>query len=258
MKSFILMIATALNFSVLADTVEKADALYGARGENMENATQAALIYETLAAKEAENMAKAALWIKQSRAIYYVAVKEDAKIIYKKAAVPAQAAAELFPEPETLEEEELKAKALYWYGTNVARTGSVINPRPAYKSVEIMKAIIEMGYEHIYDYGPYRVLGRIRHKAPDFLPLGSKEEAEVFLGKAFENTLVSEEVSVSRYGLNNLYYAQTLKARGKKSRGCEILGLFVRQDPEALNRDRIPETKDEIEEARAWIQESGC
>ncbi|MCY4644455.1 MAG: hypothetical protein OXB88_07535 [Bacteriovoracales bacterium] len=256
--SLLLFLTLTFSFNVWANSIKTADALFLARGDDPKNALQAAKIYGNLAAEKINPLDKGTLLFKQCFALHYVVTMKEDKELSKRASLAAKTASDLFPDPETFEEEELKAKALLCYGVHSALMGSTVNAIPVYKSAEAMKKIIEMGHGEIYDYGPYQVLGRIKFMAPQSLLLGDKKEAEYILAKAFEKTLISKELPISKNGLNNLFYAQALDAVGKKERACEILKLFVEQDPKTLHEDRIPETKHEMKEARTWLRESNC
>ena len=141
----------------------QADALYAARGEDVQNAVLAAQMYGTLAEQtQGDDLAKAELLIKQAEAHYYIAYKQgDKKKIFKKGYKIAKEAVDLFPEPD-FDQEEVKAKALYWYGANMARTLGLFSLGNVPKVMESMDAIEVLGYEDVYDYGPARLLGRLR------------------------------------------------------------------------------------------------
>ena len=252
-----------LNLNIFADSVEIAEELYSKRGEDVENARKAAEIYKNLATTEEDKEAKAELLIRHLGSLYYVGnqltVKKEKLKFFRRGATLAETIVELVTESET-PDEELLSWALYWRGVYLSKFGQTkgvlksLGLAPDVKGA--MKRIIEMGYEDINYYGTHRILGRIFYKIPGFLG-GSKKKANVYLEKAFTETL-AEGTGISVHGLNNVYYADALVAVGEKEKACEILKVFVEQDPTTFLEDRIPETAQEIVVAREAQKGHGC
>ena len=271
MKFLIVMLsAIVLNFNLLANASDEmnesvADQLYALREESVEHALRAADIYRDLMAQTENRVTVARMAVKRSQALYYYgsqvnkksAGDEDSvdKKVIKLGAKAADVAVKLLAEPESEEEEKWKMSALFWSGTNWLSTRTLGNAK---KGKATMEKIIKAGYEDIYHYGPHRVLGRLRFRAPSIISLGNKKVAKVHLKTAFENTLVSDEVQVSVYGPNNIYYADSLMHSKQREQACEILQIFAEQDPETLMPNRVAETRQEMEWARSKWRSFRC
>ena len=235
-------------------SVEKAEELYSQRGEDVEKARQAADMYKELAAQKTteDKMAKAELVLKQVESMYYVANKLSKSEIFREGSQLADGMVQLLAEPESSEEEELKASALFWYGACLGqfmRLTKNLSYKGALEKAMYM-VINDLQLEEVHEYGAHRVLGRMYAEIPFSFMGGDKPKAREYLGKAFDNTLVSDEVAVSIHGLNNLYYADILEHFKKKEQACQILQTFIEQDSETLMEERIPETAAEMEEAK--------
>lgn len=249
---------------------EEADALYARRDstpEGMNLAWQAANMYAELASNTSSAADKAQLLIRQSMAIYFVgdmSVNSDEKIKFyslgKEVALNAASILEKVPgEAKDPANTELLAHAYYWYGVNLGKWGeasgilSSLGQWPTLR--KYMEYIINMGQEDIEYYGASRTLGRAYFKLP--YPLGSTSKSLSYLEEAFNNTLDSKK-EISVYGLNVVYYAETLLAVGgeeNKRKARNILEKLVEKgnNPSwfmTYNPDRIPETKKEIELAK--------
>ena len=247
----------------ISPTPEEADALYAQRGEDGENSNLAASMYGQLAITAADDLDKARLLIKQTRALYYFGEelekerKGAGKSVFKECYAAADAVVQLFQDPESMEEEEQKALGLFQYG---ACYGLAHKETSLSEVRRAMNSIIDLGYhEDIFYYGVDRALGRIHYFLPWYVG-GDKELCKERHKRAFENTLVSDDVRVSVYGLNNLYYADILahKSFKKIDLACEILQTFIQQDPQTLLKSRIPETIYEIEQAKEKIRLLEC
>ena len=274
MKSFIVILigVSLLSFNTFADTpsadeadtgpsVEKAEELYRQRGEDVEKARQAAEMYKELAAQKTtteDKAAKAQLVLKQVESMYYVAGQLKDQDAFEENVKLADSIVQLLAEPESSEEEEEKASALFWYGASLGQAMALAsNAGRRKKVITAMNDIIDMGYEDLHSYGANRVLGRLYFKLPGFMG-GSYKKSRKNLKNAFENTLVSDEVKVSVHGLNNLYYAELLKGVKEGEQACQVLQTFVEQDPETLMEERIPETAEEIETAKEMLKSFKC
>ena len=232
-------------------------------------------MYESLAAESSDILVQAEMGVKQVTALYYIGSRLADKKALTKGYNVADAIVQLFPEPlpgpdededeELSPEEELKAQraelkawALFWYGTHLAAYMRITRQASLRKKVfRAMDTLIDSKYEDLYQYGAHRVLGRVRFKLPGIVG-GSKKKARKHLKIAFEGSLIGEDVRASVHGLNNLYYVEVLLAFKEKQQACQILQTFVKQDPETLLTDRIPETRDEIEQAKGQLKSLHC
>ncbi len=145
------------------------------------------------------------------------------------------------------------AEAYYQYAINLGRWAEAKGILSSLsKKDELMKnaqgAIDRMtrdgGSGEEYDYfGPARTLGRVYFKLPAFAG-GSRDSSLSFLEKAYNGGKTD--------ALNVVYYAETLAAgsRSDKDHAKQILDELLKNDPATYNLDRIPETKDEFEQAR--------
>ncbi len=97
--------------------------------------------------------------------------------------------------------------------------------------------------EELDYYGPARTLGRVYFKLPAFAG-GSRDTSLSYLDKAYNAGKADS--------LNVVYYAEALAAgsRSDKDHAKQILDELLKNDPATYNLDRIPETKDEFEQAR--------
>lgn len=265
MKNLLLVGGLLVSFNALGNTVDTAEELFELRGEDTANAQKAADIYGKLADASSEKGEKANLYYKQSEAIYFVGTQtkdeDQAEKIHENGYQVADKAIKLLEgQVDDFEQEETLALGYFFYGANLGKwaeargIGSSLGRAGELK--DTMRKIIDLGQEDIENYGANRILGRVYHKLP-VIAGGSKKKAEKILAEAFENTL-SDDADVSVHGLNNLYFAETLEARGKEDQACKILKEFSVQDPETLLDTRIPETKLEIEEAKRLIVKFNC
>lgn len=262
MKNLIFIGAIALSLNVFANDVDTAIELFEIRGENVNNALEASKIYGTLAASEEDQEEKGILLNGQAEALYYVGsqAKEDSdKVpVFKKSYEIAEQAIKTLLAAEG--DEEALASAYFWHAAGLGKYGeakgiaSSIGKLPELKASS--RAILNMGgMEYVQEYGAHRILGRMYFKVPKLLG-GSKKKALAFAKEAFENTL-SDDGKVSVHGLNNLYYADTLK-KNNKAEACRVLKDFSEQDSETLLDTRIPETAKEIKEAIAMMKDFKC
>lgn len=255
-----LSMALMLLFSLtsFAQTMEEAKDLYAQRGADVSFAQQAADMYLNLAAGTEDKLSKATYLNEASNALYYVASQsnstEDKKRIHTEGFNKASVAISLLRGTTVETEKEQLALGLYRYGANLGKWGeangvaSSLSKWPNLKNT--MESIIEMGMQKTEWFGANRILGRAYYKLP--FPLGSKKKSYNYLKEAFDNTKNGNKVSV--HGLNNLYLADLLVAIGKQDQAKKLLEAFVALDPETLCPERVPETKAEMEEAKAKLQ----
>jgi tetratricopeptide (TPR) repeat protein len=119
-----------------------------------------------------------------------------------------------------------------------------------------MGYIERLGEKDVEYFGGNRILGWAYFKLP--FPLGDKSKALELLEEACDQTLDSNG-NISIHSTNVVYYAQILAAKGKEAKAKDILKKFIKvgSSEESLreyNEDRIPETLEEIEEAKKILE----
>lgn len=244
------------------DTIEQAQSLFSLRGVNVQNAVDAADIYARMAETVSENSSLANLKISEAQAIYYVGTQakedNDKKPLFNRGMESATKAIAAVGEDTTNMDEatkEILAKGYYQYGANLgkwAEANGIASSLGKWPELErTMKKVIALKKESIEKFGALRILGRAYYKLP--APLGSNKKATIFLEKAFNETKEGNDISV--HGLNNLYLADLYIATDRPDDAKTILESFIKKDPETFNPARIPETKVEIEEAKAKLQD---
>jgi hypothetical protein len=260
MRIFISLSFLLCSLTGFANT-QTAEDLFKARGENTQNAFKSYEIYLQMAQTETNKDVKAEDYWHASQAVYYVgskAIDNADKKKYHQLGYEAAAKGVALLEGQISSlnpsQKEALANSYYFYGAHLGKWGeangiaSSLGRWPELQ--ETMKKIIAMKMAHVQDYGAYRILGRAFYKLP--FPLGSNKKALKYLETAFEETKNGQDVS--HHGLNIIYYANVLIAEDNKALAKSILSSFVTKDPMTLNIDRIPETKDEIFEAKEILK----
>jgi tetratricopeptide (TPR) repeat protein len=266
MSKFALVLSLLLSFNLFAQDIseERAEELFEMRGEAATNAQAASDMYEKLAAGSTDKAEKATFFWKASEATYYVgrmASKKKEKIaIHGKGYEIAQKAISMLEgNIEDADQEEALAQALYFWGANKGKWGeakgiiSSLGQWPDLRAA--MEKIINMGYADIESYGANRILGRAYFKIPAGMG-GNRELSEKYLVEALEETF-DEDYGVSTHGLNNIYLADFYQKKNR-DKACDILKKFVQVDPEELDFERVPETKQEIVQAQEKIKDLKC
>lgn len=251
MKSLILGLLVTV--SAFAQTVQDANELYAQRGASATNALKAAQAYTAVANATTDKVEKATMFNEASKSYYFygqaINDKDHRKKYHTMGMDVAQKTIDLLNAAKAEEKEQL-AMGYYRYGSNQGKwaeangIASSLGKWPSLK--DYMKQVIKLGYKHLEAYGAYRILGRAYYKLP--APLGSNNKSLKYLEEAFNGTMNGNDIS--NYGLNVNFYAQTLIAMKKKDQAKKILESFVKKDPETFNPSRVPETKEEIEEAK--------
>lgn len=156
---------------------------------------------------------------------------------------------------KTLSQEALEdlANAIYQRGANLGAWGQangVVQSLSKWPELRrSMEAIERLGLVSMYDYGPYRVMGRGYYKIPALMG-GDMAKAERYLSTAFNRTKV-EGQTISRNGFNNIYYAEVLYSKGDETRAMRILEDLIKADPVALDPNGVIE----IQEAQRQAQD---
>lgn len=146
------------------------------------------------------------------------------------------------------------AEGYYFFAINLGKWALAKNPlvvlnrkpeliRNAEGARERITREGELG-ESIDGYGPDRLLGRMYSVLP-WAAGGRRDKALRYLENAHANA--------PRQALNVVYYAETLsKGDGaEKKKAKELLDAMLAQEPGQFNADRLAETIEEFEEARA-------
>lgn len=197
----------------------------------------------------------------QSRCTYYVGMKartDDDKIkIFGLAKNFAEQAKQY---------QKDRAEAFYFYAINLGRwaeangilksLGERHNLRRNSEAV-LTKIAAEEGKTYPgkeYDgWGANRTLGRMYFKLPGMFG-GDNQKAERYLREAVEK--MSAEYPNS---LNIVYLAEVLVANGKKAEARKLLDDLIRYElePAKYNPKRVPETVDDIKEAKTLRKDLG-
>ncbi len=259
MKKFIMMCSMLAAFgfaaSVKADddsAREKMEAgrdLYAQRGDLSKNDQAIATLNEAAGLVESDDDLKYEILILESRAVYWKGNnqtdKDQKKATHDQAMTLCKAAMALNDD---------YADAHYFYGINLARwaeANGVISS--LFRKDELMKTMADAmdrntlagaAGETIDGYGPHRTLGRVYFKLPGFAG-GSNDKSVKELDKAYANA--------PTLALNAVYLAETLADGNKdqKARARDILDQLLSKDASTLNPDRVPETQQEFNDARA-------
>lgn len=244
-----------------ANTIEVAADHYSKRGSDAKNAKLAADIYENLAASEVDTVKKAELLISQSEALYFFGTRQkttSAQIkVHTKGENAGLAASKLLKDDES--NNTLRARALYFYGSNIGKRGLAeggTEPLKLFKKVlkPKMGELINLD-ETVEEYGVYRILGLAYVKVPGLLG-GDKEKGLKMIRKGFDATLVEgEDFTVSSNSTTTRYMLFALMKNKKfKTQFCNLADEFYafaeseRETQDAHNPNLIPETQDEIEQ----------
>ncbi len=236
--------------------------------EGLAKAQKAGEMFQELANQEVESLEKANLFMMASSAFYFVgryqSDNEGRKKWHNEGFLAAKkCTAELQEKlgtPKRTEFAEQLGNCYYWLTANKgkwAEANGIINSLKYWPEMrKTLEATIDMGQKEVVAFGPNRVLGRAYYKLP--FPLGSKKKALSLHKEAFAKTL-HPVYKVSTYGVNNLYFAQTLAANGKSAQAKKILNMFIKVETDgALNTfapDRVVETREEIKEAKELLKD---
>lgn len=153
------------------------------------------------------------------------------------------------------------AEAYYQYAINLGRwaeaNGVMQSLFKKKELIDTLAAIFERDTsdgqpgDTYCEYGADRVLGRLYFKLPPFAG-GSLEKAMKHLSRAY--------LKGKNNGTNIIYYAEALFASGEKDKARQALDEFIAaatQDPKAFNPTRVPETVEELDDAKRLRKEMG-
>ncbi len=167
-------------------------------------------------------------------------------LIYEKGRKISQLAIELYPE---------FADAYYLDACHHIRWGEfqslstkamhlVLLHRTLNKIKQLDTSDFEPG-ETYAGYGADRILGAIYLRAPVALG-GDVNKAVITLKKAYENA--------KNHSTNIIFYAEALIVTGETQKAKGLLTNLLQEDPETFNPIRIPETKDDMKEAKKLLE----
>lgn len=258
----LLITATLLGSLVAhANTVEIATDLYSKRGEDVNNAKQAAKIFKTLAAAETDKLAKGKLMISGSEANYFVGTKQTEKDSIRKyheagydVALAAVRLLREVPGQEALTE---RSRALYFYGSNLGKWGEtkfILSVLKLWKK-KLRPRMMTLATldDSVEDFGVYRILGRAFVKVPG----EDKGQALKYLETAFENTKIkTDDFTVASNSTTTRYllwaYTELNEDFDVEDKFCDLYDsyeTFVESDREVqdkVNLKLIPETQEEV------------
>ncbi len=109
----------------------------------------------------------------------------------------------------------------------------------------LLNSLSAVGYDSIADFGPDQLRGIIQFEAGRF------QEAKRIFSSIFAKTASNLHPSLSRIGLINYYYAQSLQRLGENSAAERILADFSSVDLFNLSLDWLPENRNFQNQSRA-------
>lgn len=193
----------------------------------------------------------------QARCTYFVGYRakgdDEKKRIFSEAMNAAAQAKGIMPD---------RAEGYFFYGISLGRWAEANGIRQSLKKAAELRKTMETvlvksattddgktipGKE--YDgWGANRTLGRMYYKLPGWPWDGDNQKAEQYLAEAYQKMPQDRPNS-----LNIVYYADVLVTNGKKDLAKKVLDELIAYDgkPEAYNPDRVPETAEDIESAKA-------
>ena len=264
MKKLVLVLTVAFTSSVFAASVERAQELWNARGEDRENAKFAAEEYKALVAETADKVQKGKFMTSQSQALYYygntAATDGEREDIHNKGADVGEKAADLLEDNKGSDTDVALAK--YFYAINLGKWGqargigsSLAKLGPMYRA---LKKVVKLD-KTVEGFGAYRTLGRLNHKVPEaaaaarlfVFKWGVKEAAEYYK-KGYDATLVRiRSIKTSSNTTTTLYYLDALSALGKREEFCRVFKQVkkLHSSPASwvkLDANRVPETTNDL------------
>lgn len=184
----------------LEEITRQADALYAGR-EQIENVRASVELLQPAAMAAPNGYAIA--W-RLGRAFFFLGQetqhKEDARAYHVKGVQFAGRAARVAPQ---------SVEGHFWLGVNLALSATLENPLSALRLVLRARRELERAARldpAYHDAGPLRVLGRLEHKLPRWLPGGGKGRARAHFERAIE---IAPANTVTR-----LYFAELLLDTG--------------------------------------------
>lgn len=258
LKPLIISISLLGSFYASANTIEVATDLFSKRGEDAQNAKKAASIYEALAANEVNTVKKAELLVSQSEALYFLGTRQksssDQIKVHTKGENAGLAASKMLKDDES--NKSLRARALYFYGSNIGKRGLAeggTEPLKLFKKVlkPKMNELIDLD-ETVEEYGVYRILGLAYVKVPGLLG-GDKEKGLKMIRRGFDATVVEgDDFTVASNSTTTRYMLFALMKNKYKTEFCALADEFYafaeseRETQDAHNPNLIPETQDEV------------
>ena len=203
---------------------------------------------EEIENKSADKDVNYDIFVLEARALYWKGVhlkaRDQIMATHLKGQQKADAAVKVNPE---------YTEGYYYAGINLGRWGEANGIIPSLSKLGTLKAYMADASSHLTragdaggtvdGYGPSRVIGRIYFKLPRVFG-GSHKEAIKNLKVAYDNA--------KDLALNVVYYAETLNdgTKEEKIEAKRVLDELLAADPETINKDRIPESREEFKEAR--------
>ena len=246
----------------LAKMAKEAYAQREYNAEGMKKTQEAIDLYAQAISKSTDPKMTAALYTRQSEAIYFMGSSVNSKqekinahlkgIEAGKAAMAIygvtdvlEADADALKEQLSAEELQTLADAVYQMGANLGQWGQAngitqsIGKWPELR--DSMQLILNLDLPATHQWGANRIMGRGYDKIPGFLG-GSSKKAQKLLSEAMNNTLANGQ-KYSVHGSNNLFYAEFLAGQGQKAEAKALLMAFIQADANTLLPDYAPENR---------------
>lgn len=182
---------------------------------------------------------------------FHAASRDERKSLHEVGMEKAKAAIQLNPN---------LAEGYYGYAVNLARWGLAKGILESLfrkgeleeylkKTMDHVSRTGESG-ETVDGYGPYKILGRMYIKLPGFAG-GSYKTSKEYLKTAHE--------LAGDFAINTVYYAATLYKGDKtdKALAKTFLEELLKKDPNSFNPERLPESKEALDEAKRLLDSNG-
>jgi hypothetical protein len=182
---------------------------------------------------------------------FHAATREERKTLHEFGMEKAKAALQLNGE---------LAEGYYAYAVNLARWGLAKGIIESLFRKGELEEYIKLTMDHVSrtgapgdtvdGYGPYKILGRMYIKLPGFAG-GSYKTSKEYLKTAHE--------LAGDFAINTVYYAATLYRGNKEDKAMakEVLEELLTKDPDSFNTERLPESKEALEEAKRLLDSKG-
>jgi hypothetical protein len=240
-------------------TIDDANNLWAARGEDFNNAAKAADIYASLAKTATSETEKNEMLFKETEAVYFVGGRISGKT--NKLNTYARSYTVANKLIATVTDKAELSTALYWYAAAMGKWGEtkgIFSSLGRWKKE--MKPALERAFtldKTVKNWGINRVYGKAIMKVPGTFG-GDKNEGFRLIKEAFDNTsktmeIDGEEVVLSGQITNNIFLLEGAMILDETDTFCEIfeaaelLNDNLEDVSSEFNPDSMPETKFELE-----------
>jgi hypothetical protein len=261
-------LASSASAADFATDFAKAKTLFAQRGQSLASVQEAAALLDSIVGAAPNATAKFEAQILASRAYYWV----GGHIAGKDQKLAAYLAGKKRADDARATNSEC-AEGYYFAAINLGKWGLTNGIFDSLKESGNLEALAKETKEYdtclgdsagspgetIDGYGPDRTLGKMYFKLPPvnpYGPTGSRTQALFALERAVKNA----NTPATRVALNTVYLAEVLKAGNgaEKARGKQLLQEListVERDASAYNPNRVPESLDEIAEAKELLKD---